>query len=154
MKKTVFVVDASQDRLTNHLVDGQVVVVEVKLNPKTGNATVIAPKAFADQWPTLKNVTLAGGWLDCEGPARFISESEFPAFAWELFVKKAFEIVELPEVEQSQLETGTYTNHQIAEHYRNDPNELLVLLNKLSMNNTAAEKRSILSFAVDQAKTK
>ncbi|MFC1598842.1 hypothetical protein ACFL2U_02470 [Patescibacteria group bacterium] len=64
----------------------------------------------------------------------------------ELF-EKAFETAGLPEVEERDLETGTYTNQQIAEKF-DDPKDLLVLLMKLPGGDPAS-KRSILSFAVD-----
>jgi hypothetical protein len=66
------------------------------------------------------------------------------------FVTKAFIAAGLPEVEEHQLETGTYTNAQIAEKMRGDPRKLLSLLMGVSnMGKSQAEKRSILSFAVD-----
>ena len=63
------------------------------------------------------------------------------------FFKKAFETAGLPEVKEEDLETGTYTNRQIAEKCA-DPKDLLVLLMKLPGGDPAS-KRSILSFAID-----
>ena len=63
-------------------------------------------------------------------------------------IKSAFESAKLPEVEKSQLETGTYTNQQVAEKC-GDPAILVSLLMKLPINGGNASRRSILSFAVD-----
>ena len=73
---------------------------------------------------------------------------------WNEFVEKAFEAAGLPEVSEDQLETGTYTNAQVAEMYRNDPTRLLSLLMGVSNLGNPAEKRSILSFAVDMDQKK
>ncbi len=68
---------------------------------------------------------------------------------WQKFVETSFKAAGLSEVDQSQLETGTYTNAQIAEKLRDDPQKLLSLLMNVSNMGNEAEKRSILSFAVD-----
>lgn len=68
---------------------------------------------------------------------------------YQAFVEKAFEAAGLPEIKEEDLEAGTYTNAQIAERLRNDPFQLLALLMRVSNLGNEAEKRSILSFAVD-----
>lgn len=67
------------------------------------------------------------------------------------FVEKAFAVAGLPEVDETQLEIWTYTNAQIAEKMRGKPEELLSLLMRVSDLGSEAEKRSILSFAVDMS---
>lgn len=65
-------------------------------------------------------------------------------------IMKAFETAGLPEVNESQLEAGTYTNAQLAEKMRGDPGKLIhLLMNVSTMGNSPAAKRSILSIAVD-----
>ena len=61
--------------------------------------------------------------------------------------EKVFEAAGLPEVEEKDLEPGTYTNLQLAEMARS-PEKLLALLMKVPGNDPAS-KRSILSFAVE-----
>lgn len=68
---------------------------------------------------------------------------------WQQFVETAFKAAGLPEVTENQLEPGTYTNAQIAEKMRGKPTKLLALLMQVSKTGGVAEKRSILSFAVD-----
>ena len=68
---------------------------------------------------------------------------------WEEFVEAAFKAADLPEVEEDRLETGTYTNAQIAEKLRDDPMKLMSLLMQIENMGGYAKKRSILSFAVD-----
>ena len=58
----------------------------------------------------------------------------------------AFLAAGLPEVEERDLEPGTYTNRQLTEMV-GDPTKLLELLMQLPENDPAS-KRSILSFAV------
>ncbi len=65
---------------------------------------------------------------------------------WQEFVKSQFEAAGLPEVDPSQLETGTYTNAQIAEKFRGRPEELRALLNRVPRTGNEAEKRNILSL--------
>ena len=67
---------------------------------------------------------------------------------WTTFVKIAFNAVGLPDVPSDILETGTYTNMQIAERFRTQPAQLLDLLQQLPKNNPAVS-RGILSFRVD-----
>lgn len=64
-------------------------------------------------------------------------------------VMKAFELAGLPEIEEKKLEPGTYTNAQIAKKLQGNPQQLLTLLQRVSSLGSEAEKRSILSFAVD-----
>jgi len=69
---------------------------------------------------------------------------------WQKLVNSAFEAAKLPEVTEDQLETGTYTNAQIAEKMRDKPVKFLSLLMDISqMGGGNASRRSILSFAVD-----
>lgn len=68
---------------------------------------------------------------------------------WDKFVESAFANANLPEVSEDQLETGTYTNRQIAERFRDEPLRLLGLLMSLPEGGGAASRRSVLSFAVD-----
>ena len=63
--------------------------------------------------------------------------------------EEMFKAADLPEVEESDLEPGTYTNQQIAEKF-GDPKDLILLLMKLPQGVGNASKRSTLSFAVDQ----
>jgi hypothetical protein len=63
------------------------------------------------------------------------------------FLKQAFETAGLPEVDESLLEPGTYTNRQIAEKF-NDPRKLLAIL-MLLPGSDPASKRSVLRFVVD-----
>lgn len=63
------------------------------------------------------------------------------------FVESAFKAADLPEIDEANLELGTYTNQQIAEKI-NKPESLLALLMNLSGGDNAS-RRSILSFAVD-----
>lgn len=67
---------------------------------------------------------------------------------WAEFVESAFKAARLPEVEENQLETGTYTNAQIAEKV-GDPFRLMQLLMALPEGGGDASRRQILSFAVD-----
>ncbi len=73
---------------------------------------------------------------------------------WQNFVETAFKAADLPEVTEDQLEAGTYTNAQIAEKLRADPLKLISLLMGVSTLGGCAEKRSVLSFAVDMIDTK
>lgn len=68
---------------------------------------------------------------------------------WQAFCTSAFNAAGLPEVPESELETGTYTNAQIAGKLHDNPTKLLQLLMGVSQLGSAVEKRSILSFAVD-----
>ena len=68
---------------------------------------------------------------------------------WQNFVAAAFNAAELPEVGENDLELGTYTNAQIAEKLRGNPGRLLSLLMNVSKMGSPAQKRSILSFAVE-----
>ena len=61
--------------------------------------------------------------------------------------EEAFEKAGLPEIDENDLEVGTYTNRQIAEMF-NDPVALTALLMMLP-DNDHASKRSILSFTVE-----
>jgi len=72
---------------------------------------------------------------------------------WQKFVESAFKAAGLPEVTADQLETGTYTNAEIAEKFRGNPIELLNLLMGVSNQGGPAEKRNILSLAVDMIKS-
>ncbi len=63
------------------------------------------------------------------------------------FIEAAFKAANLPEVKETDLEPGTYTNQQIAEKVDN-PEKLLALLMGLPGNDRAS-KRSILSFAIE-----
>ena len=67
---------------------------------------------------------------------------------WQDFVDKAFKVIDLPEVDTEDLEVGTYTNAQIAEHFRKNSLGLVSLLDKLP-GSSVASRRSILSFVVD-----
>ncbi|MBI3421043.1 MAG: hypothetical protein HY006_03185 [Candidatus Sungbacteria bacterium] len=67
---------------------------------------------------------------------------------WNEFVAAAFEAAGLPEVDERNLEPGTYTNQQIVAKVRH-PSELLRLLTGLPQDSSVAAKRSILSFALD-----
>jgi hypothetical protein len=69
---------------------------------------------------------------------------------WQQFVDSAFNKAGLPEVESDRLETGTYTNAEIAEKFRNNPIKLLSLLMTVSELGDPDTKRSVLSFAVDK----
>ena len=64
----------------------------------------------------------------------------------ELF-EAIFKAVDLSEVEERDLEIGTYTNRQIAEKF-DDPRKLTAILMSLP-NTSPASKRSIMSFTVD-----
>ena len=83
-----------------------------------------------------------------EQPSRVEQTPEQQA-KWQKFVDSAFQAADLPEVPEEQLEVGTYTNAQIAEKLQGDPMKLLSLLMGVSTMGGHAEKRSILSFAVD-----
>lgn len=63
------------------------------------------------------------------------------------FFTKVFEAAGLPEVDEKDLEPGTYTNRQIAEKVVS-PEDLLFMLMGL-LGGCQASKRSILSFMVD-----
>jgi len=67
---------------------------------------------------------------------------------WVAFVGAAFKAANLPDVPEDQLETGTYTNRQIADKFRSNPARLLGILMDLPGGNDAS-KRAILSFVVD-----
>lgn len=60
----------------------------------------------------------------------------------------AFEAAELPEVDETDLEIGTYTNLQLAEK-SGSPEKLLMLLMRLPREINSASRRSIMSFAVE-----
>jgi len=64
------------------------------------------------------------------------------------FIQSAFKAANLPEVNKNQLETGTYTNQEIAKMF-NDPRDFMVALMRLPHGGGKASRRSILSFAVD-----
>ncbi len=67
-------------------------------------------------------------------------------------IEKAFIETGLPEVSESQLETGTYTNAQIVEKLVKKLFVLFVLLARFrEMNTDSATKRSMLSFAVEMS---
>lgn len=68
---------------------------------------------------------------------------------WENLVHKSFVAAGLTEVDEKDLESGTYTNAQIAMALINDPMKLVQLLMDVEHIGNQAEKRSILSFAVD-----
>jgi len=68
---------------------------------------------------------------------------------WLDFVTVAFEAAKLPEVARNELEAGTYTNAEIAEKLRADPERLMSMLMDVSKMGSPSAKRSILSFAVD-----
>jgi hypothetical protein len=69
---------------------------------------------------------------------------------YQKLVEASFKAAGLPEVDEKDLETGTYTNAQIAEKLRGNPMKLVQLLMSLdAMGGDVATKRSILSFAVD-----
>ena len=63
-------------------------------------------------------------------------------------IQQAFEATGLPEVEEKDLELGTFTNRQIAEKFE-APAELILILMGLP-EGSPASMRSILSFAVDR----
>ena len=63
------------------------------------------------------------------------------------FIERAFRAADLPEVNEADLEPGTYTNQQIAEKVKN-PVELLALLMNLPGDDRASN-RSVLSFAAE-----
>ncbi|MFZ5424294.1 MAG: hypothetical protein ACOZAO_00685 [Patescibacteria group bacterium] len=63
-------------------------------------------------------------------------------------IESAFKAANLPEVQENELETGTYTNMQIAKMF-DDPAELISLLMALPKGGGNASRRSILSFAVE-----
>lgn len=63
------------------------------------------------------------------------------------FVESAFKAADLLEIDEANLELGTYTNQQIAEKI-DKPERLLALLMNLPGSDNAS-RRSILSFAVD-----
>ncbi|HEY4505423.1 MAG TPA: hypothetical protein VJG67_01915 [Candidatus Paceibacterota bacterium] len=67
---------------------------------------------------------------------------------WAAFVESAFKAANLPDVPKDELETGTYTNRQIADNFRQRPIEFMSLLMDLP-DGSDASRRSILSFAVD-----
>ena len=78
-----------------------------------------------------------------------MSEIDNQEEKWQQFVSAAFSAAKLPEVTPDQLETGTYTNVQIADKLRDDPLRLTALLMKVENVGSNVSKRSILSFAVD-----
>lgn len=63
-------------------------------------------------------------------------------------IEKAFETAGMPEVEEAELEPGTYTNLQLAQK-AGSPEKFVTLLMKLP-DGSPASKRSILSFAVEK----
>lgn len=63
-------------------------------------------------------------------------------------VEETFAAAKLPEVDENELETGTYTNVQIARKC-DDPLNLVIILMNLPEDGGNASRRSILSFAVD-----
>lgn len=70
---------------------------------------------------------------------------------YQVLARRAFEDAGLEEIDESQLEPGTYTNAQITEMMRGDPDQLVFLLTHLPTGAGAGSMRSILSFAVDEA---
>jgi hypothetical protein len=62
-------------------------------------------------------------------------------------VREAFKAAGMPEVKETDLETGTYTNQQIAEKFE-DPMMFLTMLMQLPGDDPVV-KRSVLSMAVD-----
>ena len=82
-----------------------------------------------------------------------MTESDQKEKKWQAFVDSAFKAAKLPEVSPDMLEAGTYTNAQIAEKFRDNPFGLMVLLMKSSELGGEAERRSIISFAVDIMET-
>ena len=60
----------------------------------------------------------------------------------------AFETANLHEVDENELEIGTYTNAQVAVKC-SSPTQLVALLMKLPDGGGNASRRSVLSFAVD-----
>lgn len=73
-----------------------------------------------------------------------ISESK-----WKEFYQLCFKTAEIPEVKQEDLEVGTYTNQQIAEHFRKEPEKLVAVLMQLPKDANPGSKRSILSFLIE-----
>lgn len=71
---------------------------------------------------------------------------------WNQFVEHVFKKANLPEVDPSQLEAGTYTNAVIAQAFRHNPEWLVVALTRISHLDPAT-KRSMLSFQVEILQT-
>lgn len=71
----------------------------------------------------------------------------FDTEAGKAMIQQAFEAIGLPEVEEDDLESGTFTNQQIAEKFEY-PAELISILKGLPKGSPAS-MRSLLSFAVD-----
>lgn len=80
--------------------------------------------------------------------------TQFDEDKWRVLVKAAFDAAGLPEVDEKDLETGTYTNKQIAERFRDRPKKLIELLISVTGFGSEAERRSILSFVVDGERVK
>lgn len=64
-------------------------------------------------------------------------------------VEEAFDAAGLPEVLESELEAGTYTNAQFMKAMADDLGVLLGYIKQLPSLDSAASKRSTLSFAVE-----
>lgn len=70
--------------------------------------------------------------------------------AWQVFAERAFAAVGLPEVDVSELKSGSYTNAQIAQKLRYLPNQLLIILMGTAQMGTPENRRDLLSAATDE----
>lgn len=149
MKKvrTVYLVYAGN--LTKYKIGRLPVVIRAKVNA-FGVANVLSPKAFVFWWPVISQVTPETGWLECEGPARVVTDAEYKEFAWQLFVAKAFILADLPETNSTDLPSGLLTNLQISERYRDDPDALYDLAKKASTLPDVNEKRRFMSLEANR----
>lgn len=78
-----------------------------------------------------------------------VEVSPYSDVEWQAFVESVFKAANMPEVEVDKLEAGTYTNAQIAQKLKANPERLFSLLAQVTNMGSPAEKRSVLSFAVD-----
>lgn len=65
------------------------------------------------------------------------------------FIRRAFELAEMPEVEEDQLEEGCYTNAHITSLFREDPHGLVIAILALPKTEVEISKRRLLSMTCD-----
>lgn len=59
-----------------YMMHGKIVVIEARVDP-VGVATVIAPKEFSARWKQIDVHGPRADWVECEGPARFLTAQEY-----------------------------------------------------------------------------
>lgn len=79
MSEKTFLVCGNTVFGTGHSIDNKTVVIEVEVDDNGRFASVIAPQAFADRWPIVKVSGSMEAWVECDGPARLLTDDEWRA---------------------------------------------------------------------------